>query len=85
MAIKTLHFHGPFRFSKWGNYLFSSEYAMNEGIYIWAVMDETIGINYVHDIGETVSFAKRHREHLIQITGLVMDEDIAGIDKELII
>jgi hypothetical protein len=66
----TLHFHGPFKFTSGENYLFNSEFAKDEGIYIWTIKDEKNNVNYVHYIGETSSFGKRQREHLLSITGL---------------
>ena len=66
----TLHFQGPFKFIKGENYLFDCEFVKSEGIYIWTIKDERNSINYIHYIGETVSFAKRQKEHIIQITGL---------------
>jgi len=82
----TLDFFGPFKFTKGENYLYRSEYAGKEGIYIWTIKDEKNNVNYVHYIGETVSFGKRQREHFIQITGLnyrIIDPDFArqGIEK----
>jgi len=86
IRIKKLHFHGPFGFAKGNNYLFDSAFAKSEGVYIWTIRDESKGVNYVHYIGETVSFAKRHREHLIQMTGLnyrIIDPSMAkrGVEK----
>ena len=65
-----IHFHGPFGFDKGENYLFPSKIAGSGGIYIWTITDETNDINYIHYIGETYLFSKRHREHLLEITGL---------------
>lgn len=82
----SLHFHGPLKFTKGDNYLFSTDYVKSEGIYIWTIKDEKSNVNYVHYVGETKSFGKRQREHLIQITGLnyrIIDPDLArkGIEK----
>ena len=84
----TLEFFGPFKFTKGDNYLFHSECVGREGIYIWTIKDEEHNLNLVHYIGETESFGKRQREHLIQITGLnyrIIDRDSArkGIEKIL--
>jgi len=65
-----IHFHGPFGFDKGENYLFPSKIAGSGGIYIWTIKDETNDINYICYIGETYLFSKRHREHLLEITGL---------------
>ncbi len=35
-----LYFYGPLKFTKGENYLFNSEFAKSEGIYIWAIKDE---------------------------------------------
>ena len=82
----TLDFYGPFKFVRGDNNLFHSDKIRNEGIYIWTIKDENKGINYVHYVGETTSFGKRQREHLIQITGLnygIWDSEAAkqGISK----
>lgn len=66
----TLRFHGPFTFLKGEYYLFNSPHLKREGIYIWTIRDEVDGVNQVHYIGETGYFARRQRQHLIQITGL---------------
>jgi hypothetical protein len=82
----TLNFSGPFTFTKGGNSLFHTAFVNSKGIYIWTIKDETNGVNYFHYIGETTSFGERHREHLIQITGLnyrIINPDFArqGIEK----
>ncbi len=82
----TLDFFGPFKFIKGENYLYHSEHAGKEGIYIWTIKDEKNNLNYVHYIGETTAFGKRQREHFIHITGLnyrIIDPDAArnGIEK----
>lgn len=68
--INDLHFFGPFKFTRGSNYLFDSEYNKAEGVYIYTIKDELNERNLIHYIGETSSFAKRQREHLIQMTGL---------------
>lgn len=84
----TLHFFGPYSFQNGENSLFHSPYAESEGVYLWVIKDKTRNLNYIHYIGETVSFAKRQREHLINIMGLnymVLDAESAvqGIEKVL--
>jgi hypothetical protein len=84
--VITLDFFGPYKFTKGDQYLFDSEFAKSEGIYIWTIKDEANGKNFIHYVGETVSFGKRHREHVIQMTGLnyrIIDPDYArqGIEK----
>ena len=84
----TLDFIGPLKLTKGDEYLFHSKFVNSEGIYIWTVKDEKNKINYVHYIGETGSFGKRQREHLIQITGLnyrIIDPDYAKQGTEKII
>ncbi|MEO6038670.1 MAG: hypothetical protein ABIQ93_09675 [Saprospiraceae bacterium] len=82
----SLDFFGPFKFIKGEFYLFESAFVKSEGIYIWTIKDEKNNQNFVHYVGETVSFGKRQKEHLIQITGLnyrIIDADLAkqGIEK----
>jgi hypothetical protein len=81
-----LDFYGPYKFIKGANYLFYSDFVKSQGIYIWTIKDEKNKVNYVHYVGETVSFGKRQREHFIQMTGLnyrIIDPDFArqGIEK----
>jgi len=82
----TLDFYGPYKFVRGSQYLYDSEFVKSEGIYIWTIKDEKNGNNFVHYVGETSSFGKRQREHLIQMTGLnyrIIDPDFArqGIEK----
>ncbi len=82
----TLTFYGPFTFTKGENYLFHSRFIRNAGVYVWTIKDERHGRNLVHYIGETASFGKRQREHLIGMTGLnyrIIDPALAkqGIEK----
>lgn len=70
MEQSALHFHGPFSFNKTTNSLFTSPFAKSEGIYIWAIHNLNNQNNFIHYIGETTSFAKRHREHFTNILGL---------------
>lgn len=86
MNQKTLHFNGPYSFTKGDRSLFHSEFADDEGIYLWIIKDTENNINYVHYIGETTQFAKRQKEHLTQILGLnysITDTKLAkqGINK----
>ncbi len=61
-----LHFHGPYKFSN----IAQSEHSASEGIYLWVIRDIEHDRNYVHYVGETTNFGRRHREHLSQILGL---------------
>lgn len=86
--VIILNFHGAFKFTKGDNYLFNSDLITSEGIYIWSIKDEKNGLNFVHYIGETLSFGKRQREHLIHMTGLnyrIIDPESArqGVEKIL--
>ncbi len=69
-AAVVLTFHGPFTFTKGPHYLFNTGLLKKEGLYIWTIKDEADHINHVHYIGETGYFARRQRQHLIQLTGL---------------
>jgi hypothetical protein len=82
----TLDFYGPYKFTKGDNYLFDSEHIKCEGIYFWTIKDEINNKYFVHYVGETISFGKRQREHIIHLTGLnyrIIDADFArqGIEK----
>lgn len=66
----TLNFYGPLKFVSGDKYLFDSIYSKSECIYLWVLKDEWHNINYLHYVGETVSFARRHREHLLKIVGM---------------
>lgn len=66
----VLNFSRPLKFTRGDNYLFTSEYVKNEGIYIWTIKDELNNNNYVHYIGETLSLGQRQKEHIIHMTGL---------------
>ena len=82
----TLDFFGPFKFTKGDKYLYDKDLVKSEGIYIWTIKDEKNNLNLVCYVGETVSFGKRQKEHLIQMTGLnyrIIDPDLArqGIER----
>lgn len=82
----ALTFHGPFTFTKGDRYLFNTRFLKSESLYIWTIKDEVDKINHVHYIGETGYFARRQRQHLIQMTGLnypILDADFArqGLQK----
>lgn len=65
-----LHFTGPFTFIKKGNYLFDAPCASSAGVYLWTIRQRSDNSHLIHYVGETVSFAKRQREHLIHVLGL---------------
>jgi hypothetical protein len=61
-------FKGPFSFSEKNRSLFQCRYNNSQGIYLWTF--KTKNGYMIHYVGETTRFAKRHREHLINILGL---------------
>jgi hypothetical protein len=67
-APAALHFQGPFTFVDHGRGIASSEFAASEGIYLWVKSDGQR--RYIHYVGETTAFLKRHKEHLTQKLGL---------------
>ena len=82
----TLHFFGAYSFLNGEKSLFHSPYANDAGIYLWVIKNRQDNLNYIHYIGETSHFAKRQREHSIQILGLnyrILDSQqaINGIEK----
>jgi hypothetical protein len=64
----TIHFNGPYSFSKKDNSLFESKYAKSTCVNLCVI--KTDSGNLIHYIGETANFSKRHKEHLINILGL---------------
>jgi hypothetical protein len=64
----TLHFHGPFTFVGQGREIARCRYAANEGVYLWILGDGKR--RFIHYVGETTVFLKRHKEHLTNILGL---------------
>ncbi|MBM3252796.1 MAG: hypothetical protein FJZ16_00895 [Candidatus Omnitrophica bacterium] len=71
MASKiNLHFNGPFTFIPGERSLFQSKWVESAGIYLWTIRSKVDNAYYIHYIGETSSFAKRQREHLINVLGL---------------
>jgi hypothetical protein len=65
-----LNFIGPFTFSGVRDSVFQSAFAKSSGIYLWTIKQHNDSTHMIHYVGETASFAKRHKEHLIQILGL---------------
>jgi len=77
----TLHFHGPFTFVDHGRGVAACEFAKQEGIYLWTKTDGTR--RFIHYVGETTNFLKRHKEHLTQKLGLnygVFRADAVAVD-----
>ena len=63
----SLHFHGPYTFVDRGRGIASSGYAGEAGIYLWTKTDGTR--RFIHYVGETTNFLKRHKEHLTGMLG----------------
>ena len=70
MSMLKLDFAGPFTFTGGDNSLFSASCAVCAGVYLWTIRQRSDGSHLIHYVGETASFAKRQREHLIHILGL---------------
>ena len=66
----TLDFVGPFGFLDGEDSLFRAPCAASAGIYLWTIRQRSDASHLIHYVGETASFAKRHREHLVHILGL---------------
>ena len=66
----ALHFHGPLTFTEGPRFLFHSPLADAPCVYLWTVKSDLDGLHYIHYVGESVSLARRHREHLVRILGL---------------
>lgn len=57
-------------------------------MYLWVIKDRFADINYIHYVGETTCFAKRQKEHAIQILGLnyqILDPESAVLGKHVIV
>lgn len=65
-----LHFYGPLSFWPGERSLFHCSLRDKPSIYLWTFKSESDGQYYVHYVGETWSFAKRQREHLVNILGM---------------
>lgn len=83
----SIHFNGPMTFLEGDRSLFRSKFTECAGIYLWVIKDNN-GINRIHYVGETFQFAKRQREHIIQILGLnyrIIDAISAREGREVIL
>lgn len=65
-----LNFARPFTFTDGNTRLFHSTFSASSGIYLWTIKQDSDNTDLIHYVGETASFGKRHREHLIHILGL---------------
>jgi hypothetical protein len=86
MDTINIHFNGPFGFMNKTNSLFECQYVQSPGVYLWTIKSN-MG-NLIHYIGETVQFAKRQKEHLINILGLnygIFDTSQAQEGKQVLI
>ena len=50
--------------------MFESPLANAAGVYLWTIKQQSDNTHLIHCVGETASFGKRHREHLINVLGL---------------
>ncbi len=66
----SIHFEGPLTFGAGPDSLFQSPLAGAAGVYLWTFRQVPAGSHLIHYIGETYSFARRQREHLIHILGM---------------
>jgi len=66
-ATEALHFRGPFTFVDHGCGIASSGFETSPGIYLWVKSDGER--RFIHYVGETTNFLKRHKEHLTQMLG----------------
>ena len=66
----NLNFSGPYTFTEGEMFVFKCEYTKSAGIYLWTIKQTAQNYHLIHYIGETVSFSKRQKEHLIHILGL---------------
>ena len=80
----SIHFVGPLTFGAGPDSLFHSPLAASAGVYLWTVRQDRNGTHLIHYIGETYSFARRQREHLIHMLGMnygIFDPDDARAGK----
>lgn len=70
METIDLHFQGPLTFIPGERSLFHCQWASVPCVYLWTIRSERDGQYYVHYIGETLSFAGRQRDHLVQVLGM---------------
>ena len=66
----NLSFSGPHSFASGDACLFWAAEAMQGGIYLWTIEQNDETGHWIHYIGETYEFGKRHREHLNGILSL---------------
>lgn len=80
METLNLDFSGPFSFLDRGDSIFRAACGGAAGVYLWTIRQRDDSTHMMHYVDETVSLAKRHREHLIHILGLnygIFDPDKA--------
>ena len=63
----SLHFHGPLTFVDHGRGIARAPFARSEGIYLWCLGEGDR--RFIHYVGETTDFLKRHKEHVTNILG----------------
>ncbi len=77
MEPLPLHFNGALTFTEGARSLFHSPFRDDACVYLWTIKSDFDQKYYIHYIGEAESFAKRQREHLIQIL-VVSQADVDG-------
>lgn len=70
MRTINLNFVGPFSFINESTSVFKSPYSKARAIYLWTIKQKKTDYHPTHYVGETSSFVKRQKEHLIYILGL---------------
>ena len=88
MNDMKIHFEGPFTFAGGDSSIFHSPLSTSQGVYLWTFRQNATGSHLIHYVGETTSFANRHREHLIHILSMdygIFDPDDAKNGKCTII
>jgi hypothetical protein len=69
MTDIKIHFEGPFTFAGETS-IFQSPLSTSEGVYVWTFRQTATGSHLIHYVGETTSFGKRHKEHLVHILSM---------------
>ncbi len=70
MQTITLHFSGPLTFMPGDRSIFHYAHRDAPCVYLWTIRSDLDGDYYIHYVGKALSFAKRRREHLVQILEL---------------
>jgi hypothetical protein len=70
MRSLQLHFNGPLTFTPGDRCLFHSPLRDVACVYLWTIRSDRDHRHYIHYVGEAGSFARRQKEHLVNILGL---------------